>query len=285
MKELSEANKSVITVHRHPPLPPEWERSVATQIGNAFEAAIARLAQERSRSENAIQVLKVKLICAQEEERRRIARDLHDDLNQELNSLAGDLEMLIRRVPKEETELIEFILNLRGRAEYLSNNLHTMTHQLHPAALEHLGLVSALRSHFAEFSRRTNILVSFTVEQKLTPSPNLSICLYRVIQEALRNVARHSHATEVFVTIKKDPDGILLSIVDNGCGFQFDDVWPNQGLGLTNIRERVEAVKGQLVMSSAPGEGVRIEISAPVRWKEHKREHKRKQAVVPIGAD
>jgi signal transduction histidine kinase len=247
------------------------------------ESNLARVALESSRTGNALQILTGGLLEAQEEERKRIARYLHDGLNQELAMLAVDLGLLLRQVPREQSVLIETISDLRKRTESLSDDLRRLTHQLHPAVLENLGLVSALRSHCAEFTRYTQIPVSFTAEREMSPPADLAICLYRIVQEALRNVAKHSGADTVSVKIAQDPCGIVLSIVDNGCGFEVNEV-RRKGLGLVSIQERVQAVKGQLTITSSPGKGTRIDVRVAVTWKEQRREHKRKYTAAAFDA-
>ena len=134
--------------------------------GNPLERAIVRVALERSRTGEALQIMTGQLLQAQEEERKRIARELHDGLNQQLAMLTIELGLLARQVP-ETTALVESLLNLRQRAEGLSDDLRHITHQLHPAALEHLGLISALQSHCAEFSRHEGIQTWFVADRDL----------------------------------------------------------------------------------------------------------------------
>jgi NarL family two-component system sensor histidine kinase LiaS len=126
-------------------------------------------------------------------------------------------------------------------------------------------LIPSLRSHCAEVTKYAGIPVSFTTEEDISPPTDLSISLYRIVQEALRNVVKHSGATQAHVTLGHNRDGILLSIIDDGCGFKYEDVRDN-GLGLVSMQERVQAVKGQLVITSNPGEGTRIDVRIP--WKE-----------------
>jgi signal transduction histidine kinase len=232
-----------------------------------LESAIAGIAVERSRAGNALHLLTGKLLEAQEEERRRIARELHDGLNQQLAILAVELGMLAREVPADSKQLRESMFKLRRRAECLSDDLRNITHQLHPAVLEHLGLISALRSHCTEFSQHEGIRVWFITEQISGPPPEISICLYRIVQEALRNVAKHSGAREAWVRIKQENGVIQLSIIDKGVGIHPDAARETSGLGLISIRERVQLVNGQLQIS-APGPGTRIRVRVPIQWKE-----------------
>src|SRR5580765_691941 len=168
--------------------------------GAPMESAIARVALERSRAGKALQDLTGKLLEAQEEERRRIGRELHDGLNQQLAMFAVELGLLARQVPPKSPDLVDAILKLRHRAEGLSNDLRMITHQLHPAALEHLGLISALRSLCGEFSRFEGVRVWFSVDKEIGQVPSeIAICLYRIAQEALRNVVKHSGSSVAWV--------------------------------------------------------------------------------------
>ncbi len=201
---------------------------------------------ERSRAGKALQDLTGKLLEAQEEERRRIGRELHDGLNQQLAMFAVELGLLARQAPAEATELIESILNLRQRAEGLSNDLRMITHQLHPAALEHLGLISALRSLCGEFSRHEGIRVWFSVEKEFARVPaDIAICLYRIAQEALRNVVKHSGSSVAWVRIAENRGEIQLSVEDKGAGFKLH-ASPTAGLGLVSMQERVQIVQGKI---------------------------------------
>jgi len=231
-----------------------------------LESAIVGIALERSRAENTLQLLTARLIEAQEEERRRIARELHDGLNQQLAMVAVELGMIVRHVPAEAKQLRQSLFNLRKRTEVLSDDLRCMTHQLHPAVLEHLGLIWALRSHCAEFSQHEGIHVRFAAEPIAAPPPEVSICLYRIVQEALRNVAKHSGAREAWGRIKQEKGIFQLSIIDKGVGIRPNVTGKKPGLGLTSIRERVQLVNGQLKISEA-GPGTRITIRVPITWK------------------
>jgi len=244
--------------------------------GDPMESAIARVALERSRAGKALQDLTGKLIEAQEEERRRIGRELHDGLNQQLAMFAVELGLLARQVPPKSPGLADAILNLRHRAEELSNDLRMITHQLHPAALEHLGLISALRSLSGEFSRSEGVRVWFSVDKEIGPVPSeISICLYRIAQEALRNVVKHSGSSVAWVRITVSHDEIQLSIEDRGVGFKLHNT-ATAGLGLVSMQERVQIVQGKILIQSAPDEGTFIRVYVPITWKEQKSGHEKK---------
>ena len=241
-------------------------------LGKSLESIIAGVAVERTRADEALRALTGRLIEAQEAERRRLARELHDGLNQQLAMLAVELGMLAQQVPESSAKVRDQLLNLRDRAERLSNDLRHMTHQLHPAALEHLGLVSALRGHCAEFSRHEAMRAWFHVSGEVrSTSPEVAVCLYRIAQEAIRNAAKHSQAKEAWVEIRQQRDGIRLSVVDKGVGFDLRTLKAGRGLGLVSMRERVELISGSLTIKSAPGEGtcVGVRVRAVSRKQMH----------------
>ena len=246
------------------------KRTRPAEDGKPLEDAIARIALERHRAESALQSLTGKLLEAQEEERRRIARELHDGLNQRLAMLAVELGMLARRVRSKDRALSESIVKLRERTEGLSDDVRLLTHQLHPATLEHLGLVSALRGYCAEKSKHDGLQVQFIVGQEPRHIPgDVAISLYRIVQEALGNIVKHSGAREAQVHLTRDSDTIRLSVIDAGSGFNPGEARHGDGLGLVSIKERVQIVSGKFTVQSAPGKGTRIEVLVPVRWKEH----------------
>jgi len=233
-------------------------------LGNTLESIIAGVAVERIRSDEALRALTGRLIEAQEKERRRLARELHDGLNQQLAMLAVELGMLASKVPEGTAMVRDQLFRLRDRAEGLSNDLRHMTHQLHPAALEHLGLVSALRSHCAEFSRQEGMRVWFHVNADVrSKNSDVDVCLYRIAQEAIRNAAKHSHAKEAWVEIGQQRDVIRLSILDRGIGFDSRTLNAGRGLGLVSMRERAALISGSLTIKSAPGEGTCVEVRVP----------------------
>ena len=237
-------------------------------LGKSLESIIAGVAVERTRADEALRVLTGRLIEAQEEERRRLARELHDGLSQQLAMLAVELGMLTQQVPDGALAFRKQLLRLRDRAEGLCTDLRHMTHQLHPAALEHLGLVSALRSHCSEVSQNEGIRVWFQVGGEAGPiRPEVAVCLYRITQEALRNVTKHSGAREAWVAIEQHRDRIELSVVDKGVGFDLRMSRPGKCLGLISIQERIELLSGSVTIKTAPGEGTCMDIRVPLESK------------------
>jgi signal transduction histidine kinase len=206
-----------------------------------------------------------RLIDVQEAERRRISRELHDDLNQKIAALSLSISQLKRKVPLQDGELISELDQLRKTANGLTDEVRRLSHQLHPAVLEHLGLVPALESYIAGFRDEEQIEVQFTAEIGEGRIPfQTSICLYRIAVEGLRNVARHSGAGSAAVSLKR-VDGVLeLQVSDSGKGFDVETFKQGGGLGLISIEERLRLLGGDCDLSSAPERGTRLVARVPL---------------------
>ncbi len=204
-----------------------------------------------------------KLITAQEDERRRIARDLHDDLNQRLAMLSVEADLLGRMDQNEKARpLIE---DIASQVKDLSSEVHKLSYRLHPSKLEQLGLIAATRSLCGEHGKQCGVAVEFTYDEVPRDlNRDIALCLYRIVQETLRNMARHSGATEALVNIACSGEEIKLLIADNGRGFELPRVARHAGLGLVGMRERVRLVHGAINVDSAPGKGTRIEVRVPL---------------------
>lgn len=203
------------------------------------------------------------LIAAQEEERARIARELHDDLSQRMALLLIGLDQLNQQLPEKSHR--EQLSLLATAADEISTDLRDISHQLHPAKLEALGLVAALSSHCRELSSRHRIQIRFERHDVPAQLPSdLTLCLYRILQEALRNVLKHSGAVKATVILRRSSVGIELSISDAGSGFTMVPRRSGGGLGLISIQERLRLVKGNLTIESAPSRGTRISAWVPL---------------------
>ena len=223
-----------------------------------------RLAQEEllRQSNDVIHDLAGKLITAQEEERRRIARDLHDDVAQRIALLSNKMQILHQSLPTGISAAEEFS-DILKEIEQTSENVRLISHQLHSSKLI-LGLPRALAGYCREFSQQRGIKVEFSHRGSMGPLPEpLPLVMFRVLQEALYNVARHSGAAQVEVSLLTEEDEIRLRIKDRGKGF--DPLLVSDGLGLVSMRERLRLVGGKIKLSSAPGLGTEIEAAAPVR--------------------
>jgi two-component system sensor histidine kinase UhpB len=210
-----------------------------------------------------------RLIVAQEAERARIARDLHDDINQQLAGLSITLSGLRRRLP-EGAEARDELARLQRQVIDLADDVRALSHELHPSVLRHTGLVSTLRAHGAEFGSRHPIDVTVDADEGITDvPPELALCLYRVAQEALQNVARHAGATCVRVALARTAGGLALTITDDGQGFDQAAVRPGRGLGLISLDERVHLVGGSLRIDTRPQWGTEVRVEVPAGGREH----------------
>ena len=209
-----------------------------------------------------------RLLEAEEGERRRLSRELHDDLNQKLAMLAVDLGTIVRSLRDTTSEEIEReIREVQARVVKVSDEVRTMAYQLHPSILDHLGLAVALRSYCAEFAKRENIEVKcFHRNIKAPVSPEVASCLYRITQEALRNVAKHANAERVAVALVGAKNHITLMIRDFGIGFRTDAIKSQPSLGLISMTERARQVGGELKIESTPENGTTLTVQIP--WKD-----------------
>jgi PAS domain S-box-containing protein len=221
------------------------------------------LALQHSKEE--LQALGGKLISAQEEERRRISRELHDDMNQRLAVLALDIQFAQRKLP-ESNPVFQTFQKLHDDVVSLSDDVRHLAYQLHPSILDDLGLAVALQSFVTDFSKWEGIPVALnSTDIPLTLPQEIASCLYRVTQESLRNVARHAQATQVEVKLTKEGEGLRLSIKDNGKGFRVEERrLSKHGLGLIGMQERVRVVHGTYEVKSAPGKGTEITVWVPI---------------------
>jgi signal transduction histidine kinase len=205
-----------------------------------------------------------KLIEVQEKERTRIARELHDGLSQNLALLSINLQKIGMR-GGEPGSLKEQVDVLTEQIQRLSLDVHRISHELHPAKLEQLGLEAALRGFCREIAAAFDLKIGFEAVSVSQMLPHdISLCVYRVAQESLQNIAKHSGASIVDVCIKVAGREILLAVTDNGSGFNPAAVRPNESLGLISMGERIHAVKGTLTIDSAVGNGTRITARVPL---------------------
>jgi two-component system CheB/CheR fusion protein len=235
-------------------------------ISTGIDITPRKLAQDAlRRSENQLRRLTVNLLIAQEDERKRVARELHDDLNQRMAMLANEVATLEQTPPGSTRLLRKQLRSLRARVDQLSDDLRRTAHRLHPSVLEHFGLVAAVESHCSDFMKLHRIQLKLAHRNVPESIPfDVSLCLYRVTQECLNNVAKHSGAREVTVAIEGDKDGILLSVTDNGTGFDPVLMADQSGLGIVGIRERVRLVDGVVSINSQPGRGTQIDVRVPM---------------------
>ncbi|MBN2337266.1 MAG: PAS domain-containing protein [Acidobacteria bacterium] len=221
------------------------------------------------RSRNDLRALTAKLLYAQAEERRRVSRELHDDLSQQLAKLQFDVETMEQHLPSDSGEMREKLLNMRDGVESLSNDIRRIAYELHPSALDHLGLSVALRSHIREFMEREGITVRFTTRKVPAKIPaEVANTLYRIAQEALRNVAKHAGKTAVRMALTGGGNQLSLVIRDDGIGFDVHSAQDKEGLGLISMQERARLVQGDFSLETLPGRGATITVRVPLDLQE-----------------
>jgi signal transduction histidine kinase len=217
------------------------------------------------RHEAQLEELAAKLLAAQECERQRLARELHDDFTQRLAVLAVDIGSLERSFPSDPS-LRDHLQHLRQAAGQLAHDVQAFAYQLHPSLLEHLGLEAAVRDHVDEFRRRTGLFVRYVRGDIPKSLPiDTATCLYRVTQECLQNIHKHAEASDVLVRLLGTPNGVGVCIRDNGKGFSPNpDGVPSPGLGLISMQERVHLMKGSFRIRTQPGKGTEVHAWVPM---------------------
>jgi signal transduction histidine kinase len=239
------------------------------QLNLRVEAGSAALRESEAallQSRGELRDLAASLMNAQESERRRISRELHDDLSQKVAKLQFDIETLEQNVPFADPEKVKQRLqNVRDQTGALADDLRRVAHGLHPSKLDHLGLAVALRSYIGEFSRFSGIPVAFASNDVPRQIPmEVGSCLYRVVQEALRNVAKYAPKASVDVVLSGNIRELALTIIDDGSGFESSAFRVTGGLGLISMQERVRLVQGRFSLATKPGHGVHISIHVPL---------------------
>jgi PAS domain S-box-containing protein len=239
-------------------------RDITTHKRAEEEINSAHAALERNREE--LRALAARLLTAQEEERRRVSRELHDDMSQKLALLMVEIETLERNLPLSHLQILEQLRSFRERAARLSDDARNLAYRLHPSILEDLGLAVAMRSHAQDFSARERIRVHLT--QKKLPDnlpQEIAACLYRVMQESLRNAAKHAHTQRISVMLTGSSHSIRLSVRDWGVGFDPDNLKVRRsGLGLIGMEERVRLMNGTFDLHSSPGRGSQVVVRLPL---------------------
>ncbi len=237
-------------------------------IAEIFANAIIRKRSEQKllASKDTLRVFTRKLLTIQEEERRRLARELHDDFTQRLAVLAMELSNLEASAKSLCKEHEPKLIDIRNQIIQLSTDVHDVSRQLHPSIIDDLGLARAIQSECTNFTRRTGILINhkqIDIPQKI--SRDISVVLFRVIQEGLRNIQKHAQVKEAEVCLAGGDHRISLTIQDWGVGFDTQKARQNHGLGLFSMEERVQLVDGVFSIDSAPGRGTQINVVAPLK--------------------
>jgi PAS domain S-box-containing protein len=232
--------------------------------GKIFTVVIRDIT-ERKLTEESLSNTNRRLIEVQEEERRRIAREIHDDYNQRLAVIAIDLEELAAKIERTDAVAGKKLHQLWRCVSELGGDLHALSHRLHSSTLESLGLVAGVRAFCEEFADQQDIQVSF-VHKNIVPgiSEDAALCLFRVAQESLRNIKRHSGASRAEVRLEGQSKKLHLSVIDHGRGFNPKERFHQGGIGIRSMEERLRLLGGSLEIHSRPMEGTRVDAWLPL---------------------
>ena len=222
---------------------------------------------QRKQMEEALSDLSQKLIQSQEQERARIGRELHDDVNQRLAMLAIALQQL----EDDPSDVQKHLRALRKEVVGLSRDVQALSHELHPSRLEYLGVVAGRRSWCREFGEWQRVEVHFESDASASLPFEIGLCLFRVVQEALHNAVKHSGARHINVALHQGIGAIHLTIRDSGRGFEMEATALGKGVGLASMQERVRLVNGTISIRSQPGGGTSIDVRVPLESKHEAR--------------
>jgi signal transduction histidine kinase len=247
-------------------------RARTRQLASVNEALVAEVTERRhtehtlATSRRELQHLSARLLHVQEQERRRISRDLHDDINQRLAAVIIELDRFIRQPAASETADTPAMRTLQDSLVEISEDVRKLAYEYHPSILDDLGLAVALQRLTDDFTARTGITCTFTCDDDASVvTEDLATCLYRVAQESLANVSRHAGASRVEVSLVRATGGLALTVTDDGVGFDPDDTRDGRrGLGVISMKERVSVIDGTLEIVSKLGQGTRIRVLGPV---------------------
>lgn len=219
---------------------------------------------ERKQADEALSGMTRKLVEAQEQERSRIARELHDDITQRLAMLAIEIDQL-QEHPETPSEVRDRADELSKRTKEISTDVQALSHELHSSKLEYLGIVGGMKSWCSEFGERQGMEIEFKSSGLPNSLPSeISLCLFRVMQEALHNAAKHSGVKRVDVQLREESCEIHLIVSDLGKGFDVASAMQDRGLGVTSMQERVRLVGGTIVIDSKPLGGTTIHVRVPL---------------------
>jgi PAS domain S-box-containing protein len=219
---------------------------------------------DRKLAEDALASVGRRLIEAHEEERAWIARELHDDIAQRMALLAVELERCDQQLPGSVVDRHEHLQLAVQRVFDLGKDIQALSHRLHSSKLEYLGLASAAKSFCHELSEQQNVRIEFNHSDLPARIPQeISLCLFRVLQEALQNAVKHSADQNLKVEVQGTNEGISLMVSDSGVGFDWQEAMNRQGLGLISMRERLRLVNGELSIQSAPSRGTTVLAHVP----------------------
>jgi PAS domain S-box-containing protein len=250
-----------------------WLQSLVSVARVNGEPAIIRgFAIDVSRSrraEGALRDLSGRLINAQEEERSRVARELHDDLSQRMALLSIELEQIAHAMGGSAKMRRRFE-SLQNQAQEISSDIHRLSYRLHPSKLDHLGLAAALKSLCEQINASGKLRVYLHQQSSTETLPkDITLCLFRIAQESLRNTVKHSQAAHVRVIVGMSNGVVHLTVTDDGCGFDMQSPSFAEGLGFVGMRERLRIVSGTLEINSERAQGTGIEVMIPLDHERH----------------
>ena len=232
------------------------------QLAAAFNR-MSQVLSETTVSKSELEVLAGRLITAQEDERRRVARELHDDLVQRVAATAIEVGRLEQIAPGSEQR--EGLLALKRTLRDLSQDVHSLSRRIHPATLEERGLHASLEAECRAFTERGGPPVDLRTRGAIDQIPrDATLAIYRIVQESLRNAWQHAHASDVSIDVERSDDAATLIVVDDGRGFDRSASDWRAGLGLASMEERVRLLGGTLTVQSTPGHGTRVQVGIPL---------------------
>jgi signal transduction histidine kinase len=250
----------------------EDDEEIAVQVAAVLALAIqqASLHEQVKVTSERLRQLAQQVVTAQEEERRRLSRELHDESGQALTALKIGLDLIRLDLPEEATALQERIGEAVTLSETTMDQIRMLAQDLRPPALDAVGLYPTLEGFCQEFGERTQLNVRFSGAEVPPLSDAVNISLYRVLQEALTNAAKHASADQVEVTLDYDEGTVYISVEDDGVGFDVQNATADPdrpgGIGLLGMQERLDLLGGELIIDSRPGRGTRIVAQIP--WEE-----------------
>jgi PAS domain S-box-containing protein len=219
----------------------------------------------RKQMEEALSDMTRKLVEAQEHERARIARELHDDINQRLAMLAMKLGQIREHGPDLPPAILDSIQKLERETTQISTDVQAISRDLHSSSLEYFGAIAGMKGLCKEFGDRHGIQIDWRDEVRGIVPPEIGLCLFRVLQEALQNAAKHGGVNRAEVQLREQPGEVELIVRDSGRGFDVEAAKQGRGLGLTSMRERVRLVGGTIVIDSKPSRGTTVQILVPLQ--------------------
>jgi signal transduction histidine kinase len=212
------------------------------------------------------------LITAQEKERSRLASEIHDDFSQRLALMALELETAEETIGNSPEEAVQRVHHVLNSASEIGADLHTLSHRLHSSTLERLGLVPGVTALCKEFTIQQGIEIDFLSDGiPRTVDPDVALCLFRIVQEGLRNLRKHSGAAKAQVRLRRVGGRLLVTLYDDGVGFDVRDIGKKEGLGVRSMEERADLLGGRFEIHSKPGKGTRIEAWVPLQPKSERR--------------